>query len=134
MERLQRRLHEALAGAGQFQPARFADMPVEEEGRQAEAVGKGRANNVLRHLYGMPSKEEQEVREAKERGEDASQAQRALDRTVMPVLPGHVSMADLQRRISSESTVIITCGNPLSMSDIQYVAETNHVRFEKEDW
>jgi len=27
-----------------------------------------------------------------------------------------------------------TCGNPWSMEDIKYAAETNQMRFEKEDW
>jgi ferredoxin-NADP reductase len=98
------------------------------------AVGKGRANNLLRYIFGMPSKEEQEVDEALKRGGDASGAQEALRRTIMPVLPRSVSADDLRRRVCSPATVIVTCGNPHSMADIQYVAETNRVRFEKEDW
>jgi len=27
-----------------------------------------------------------------------------------------------------------TCGNPWSMEDIKYIAESNHMRYEKEDW
>lgn len=98
------------------------------------AIGKGRANNVLRHLFGMPTREEQDVADALSRGEDAARLKQTVERTVMPVLPGHVSANDLQRRVRSPKTVIVTCGNPLSMADIQYVAEANQVGFEKEDW
>jgi phosphoheptose isomerase len=30
--------------------------------------------------------------------------------------------------------VIITCGNPGSMADIEHVARAQHVHFEKEEW
>jgi hypothetical protein len=32
------------------------------------------------------------------------------------------------------TSVVITCGNPWSMEDIKYAAETTGMRFEKEDW
>ena len=98
------------------------------------AVGKGRANNVLRRLFGMPTREEQDIDEAQSRGEDTTALQKTLDRTVKPVLPGHIGQAEIQRRVRSPRTVIITCGNPGSMADIQYVAEANEIAFEKEDW
>ena len=97
-------------------------------------LGTGRANNVLRHVFGMPAKEEQDVSEALARGQDASQAKTALARTVLPALPRTVALADLQRRVRSPKTVIITCGSPGSMADIEYVAQAQHVHFEKEDW
>jgi ferredoxin-NADP reductase len=98
------------------------------------AIGKGRATNLLRHVFGMPAKEEQDLEEALSRGEDASGAKRALERTVMPQLPGHFSVAELQRRVRSPKTVIVTCGSPGSMADIEYVAQSQQVQFEKEDW
>jgi ferredoxin-NADP reductase len=98
------------------------------------SLGSGRANNVLRHVFGMPAKEEQDVRDAQSRGEDTTRARQALERTVMPALPRGTSMADLQRRVRSGKTVIVTCGNPGSMADIQHVAEAQQVHFEKEDW
>jgi hypothetical protein len=30
--------------------------------------------------------------------------------------------------------VVLTCGNPYLMADIKFIAETNGMRFEKEDW
>jgi len=98
------------------------------------AIGTGRANNLLRHVFGMPAKEEQDVSEVLARGEDPARAKQALERTVIPALPRDLSLADLQRRVQSGKTVIVTCGNPGSMADIQYVAEKQQVHFEKEDW
>lgn len=37
-------------------------------------------------------------------------------------------------RRSAASTVVITCGNPWSMEDLKYAAETSGMKFEKEDW
>jgi hypothetical protein len=30
--------------------------------------------------------------------------------------------------------VVLTCGNPLAMADIAWIAEQAGMRFEKEDW
>ena len=97
-------------------------------------LGRGRANNLLRHILGMPMKEEQEVQEIEARGEDASRAKAELQRAVAPAVPKHISRSDLAARLEPESTVILTCGNPSLMSDIRYIAETHGARFEKEDW
>ena len=40
----------------------------------------------------------------------------------------------LPARRSAASTVVITCGNPWSMEDIKYAADTSGMKFEKEDW
>ena len=76
-------------------------------------VGSGRGNNVLRHVMGMPPKEEGAVKAA---------------------LPARVDAHALRDRLDPAATVILTCGNPSSMSDIKHVADTNGIRFEKEDW
>ncbi len=78
------------------------------------ALGRGRANNVLRRLLGMPPKEQQGL--------------------VAPVLPRHIAVDAVRRRLEAGRTVILTCGNPSSMADIKYIAESNQIRFEKEDW
>lgn len=97
-------------------------------------MGKGRANNVLRHILGMPLKEEQDVQEIAAKGGDVSKAKAALEKTVRPVLPARYPLKDLGPRLDPASTVIVTCGNPWSMEDIKYAAESNHMRYEKEDW
>lgn len=93
----------------------------------------GRANNLLRYMFGMPLKEEQELQEMAARGEDTSRPRAALKKTIKPNLKG-ISQSELQKRLDSQRIVILTCGNPSSMSDIKYVADANQIRFEKEDW
>ncbi len=97
-------------------------------------MGKGRANNLLRYVFRMPPKEEQDLREAADRGEDVSKLKAALEKTVKPILPQHISLKTLEPRIDPPKTVIITCGNPWSMADIKFIADSNHIQFEKEDW
>jgi ferredoxin-NADP reductase len=103
------------------------------EDRQDPRLGTGRASNVLRHVFGMPLKEDEDVRRA-EGGPDAAGAAAALEKAVRPALPRHLSVADLQARFNPAETVILTCGNPLAMADIKHIADTNHIRYEKEDW
>jgi len=98
------------------------------------SVGRGRANNLLRAVFEMPSKEEQALQEAIRKGEDTSTSKAALEKSVEPALPGHVSRKTLRDRFNPATTVILTCGNPLAMADIQFIARTNQIRFEKEDW
>ena len=97
-------------------------------------VGTGRANNVLRYLLGLPLKEEQDLQELVAKGADASKAKAALEKTIKPTLAEHLSRAELQERMNPSDTVVITCGNPWSMEDIKYAAETAGMKFEKEDW
>ena len=78
-------------------------------------MGQGRANNLLRHMFGMPVKE----------GEG---------RVVAPKLPNTISQSSLMKRFDPPTTVLLTCGNPSSMEDIKHVADTHRIRFEKEDW
>src|SRR5262245_48835845 len=52
-----------------------------------ERLGRGRANNLLRHILGMPLKEDQEIEELAARGEDTSRAKAARQKTVEPALP-----------------------------------------------
>lgn len=98
------------------------------------AMGLGRANNVLRLIFGMPLKEEEALQEATARGGDVARAAGALEKTVRPRLPRHISLKELRERLDPRRTVILTCGNPSSMGDIGHAAESNHIHFEKEDW
>jgi ferredoxin-NADP reductase len=100
--------------------------------RDDPSLGTGRANNVLRHVLGMPLKEEQDFQDALSRGENPSEA--ALAKAVRPTLPRHLSVEALQKRLVPAETVILSCGNPSLMADIKTVADAQHIRFEKEDW
>jgi ferredoxin-NADP reductase len=76
-------------------------------------VGAGRANNLLRHLFGLPLK-------------DAA--------AVAPALPRERPLEVLRQRIDPARTVVLSCGNPDSMADIAWSAAQAGMRFEKEDW
>jgi ferredoxin-NADP reductase len=75
-------------------------------------IGSGRANNVLRHVLGLPLK----------------------DQGALAALPRNRPLAMLQKRIEPAKTVVMTCGNPQGMADIQSIASQAKMRFEKEDW
>jgi ferredoxin-NADP reductase len=130
--------HEELLAIEASQKFDFAYIPSVSRPTSSDfndpRMGKGRANNLLREIFEMPLKEEQALQEAAQRGEDISSAKAALEKTVRPVLPKHLSRKALQERFNPSRTVILTCGNPLSMADIQFTAEANQIRFEKEDW
>jgi hypothetical protein len=40
----------------------------------------------------------------------------------------------VRQRLEAGRTVILTCGNPSLMADIKYIADSNQICFEKEDW
>ena len=87
-------------------------------------LGRGRANNMLRYLLEMPLKEEQDLQQIVANGGDAAKAKAVLEKTVKPALPKHLTREALRARIDPSTSVVITCGNPWSMEDIKYAAET----------
>lgn len=98
-------------------------------------LGMGRANNLLRYVFQMPLKEEEEFQKQKTSGGNLEAAARALEWVVRPVLPHDVSMNELRSRLEpADRTVVLCCGNPASMADLRYTCESNNLRFEKEDW
>jgi ferredoxin-NADP reductase len=97
-------------------------------------VGKGRANNILRYIFDMPCKEEEDLQRLTAEGADNSRAKVLLERAVRPVLPHHISRESLRGRINSGNTIIITCGNPDGMADIKHVAEVQGIHFDMEEW
>ena len=86
--------------------------PTERDRKDAR-IGTGRANNVLRHLFGFPPLE---------------------SNAVAPELPRELSVAMLEQRIDPLRTVVLTCGNPGGMADIEWIAAQTGMRFEKEEW
>ncbi len=98
------------------------------------AIGVGRATNLLRHVFGMPLKEEEDLAAAREQGADVASAEKALARAVRPRLPDHVDHARLRDRLDPAQTVLLTCGNPAAMADVQTIAGKLGMRYEKEDW
>jgi len=102
--------------------------------RDDPRLGAGRANNVLRHVLGMPVREEEEIAETEAAGGDVAAARKALERAVRPALPARSSLSALHDRLDPSTSVILTCGNPSSMADIKRVADRSGIRYEKEDW
>src|SRR5260370_42395376 len=70
-------------------------------------LGAGRANNLLRHLFGLPAK-------------DAAAA--------APALPRQRPLEMLRKRIDPAQTVLLCCGNPNCMADIAWIAAQTGVR------
>jgi len=105
-----------------------------KSGHNPLTVGKGRANNVLRHIFGMPSKEEEDLQRERAHGTDTSRAEALLERAVHPVLPHHISLESIRQRIQPGNTIIITCGNPDGMADIKHIADVQGIGFDKEEW
>jgi ferredoxin-NADP reductase len=120
-----------IEAAGRFD---FTYVPtVSRLGAESgQRLGTGRANNLLRSLFQMPLKEEEDLHLT---GDDGKAAARAvLERAVRPGLPGHIHRDALLERMPPGETVVLSCGNPASMRDIRHIAESNRMRFEKEDW
>ena len=63
-----------------------------------DAVGIGRANNVLRHMFDLPMKEEEVLAAARAGNGDLARAEAGMKRTPKPELPSHVSVAGLRDR------------------------------------
>jgi ferredoxin-NADP reductase len=129
--------HQSLLSIAAAQRFDFVYVPSVSRPRAGVAdptLGRGRANNVLRHIVGMPLREEQAVLDAEAKGEDPAPAREALASVVRPALPEHLSPAELRKRLDPPQTVVLTCGNPSLMADIKFITETNGMRFEKEDW
>lgn len=96
-------------------------------------IGRGRASNVVRHVYGLPSAEEEKQARATG-GVAKAAAELALERLVRPVLPAHLSAADLAARAAPAETVLLACGNPASLADLEATAKRRQVRFERDAW
>ncbi len=97
-------------------------------------LGKGRANNLLRRVFGMPMKEEEDLAGLSGQGLDTTRATALLQATVRPILPSGVSESGLRERMDPRATVFLTCGNPSGMADMRLIAERQGIRFELEEW
>ena len=96
-------------------------------------IGQGRASNVLRHIFDLPTTEDDKMTKA---GGDVARmaAGLALERLVHPVLPSHLTASALRDRVDPADTVLLTCGNPVSTADIKSTATRRQMRFEMEEW
>ena len=105
-----------------------------ERDRCDPRVGAGRANNVLRLVYDVPTAEEERVGRTQPGRPAQDEAKRTLARRVRPTLPQTVSLDALRTRVDPAHTVIFACGNPGSTSDIQATATRVGVEAVVEAW
>ena len=96
-------------------------------------IGRGRASNVVRYVYGLPTAEEEKQTRAVSDVTKVA-AELALQRLVFPQLPAHVNAAEFAARVVPADTVLLACGNPASVADIESTAKRRQVRFERDTW
>ena len=129
--------HDALfeiEAAGRFD---FMYVPTVSRPSEHAAVdtriGQGRASNMLRHIFDLPTTEDDKLTNAV--GDVARVAAGlALERLVHPVLPSHLTASAIRDRVDPAGTVLLTCGNPVSTADIKSTAARREIRFEMEEW
>ena len=130
--------HDELVAIEASEKLDFVYLPTisrpSKDGQDPLTVGKGRANNILRNIVGMPSKEEEDLQRERTSGADTSHAETRLRRLVSPVLPHHISRESIRKRIQPDNTIIITCGNPEGMADIKHIADVQGIHFDMEEW
>jgi ferredoxin-NADP reductase len=130
--------HDELAAIEESRTFDFVYVPTVSRPAYPEFgdpdLGKGRANSLVRHVFGMPLKEEEDLARLTEQGLDTTAATAALRATVPPTLPRGVSESRLRERMDPPSTVFLTCGNAAGMADIKHIAEAQGIRFEMEEW
>ena len=130
--------HDEMVAIEEAQKFNFLYVPTvsrpSKDGSDHLTVGKGRANNILRHIFKMPRKEEEDLQRLTAEGAESSRAKVLLERAVRPALPHHISRESLRSRMNPGNTIIITCGNPDGMADIKHVAEVQGIHFNMEEW
>jgi ferredoxin-NADP reductase len=124
----------AIAAAGRFDFVYVPTVSRRGDGAGDPSLGCGRVSNVLRHILGLPLREEEDLEKARTDGADAGPATAALERAVRPQLPSRLDPEALRARLDSVRTVVLTCGNPEVMEDVSLTARRQGMRCEKEDW
>ena len=97
-------------------------------------IGSGRANNLLRLVYDIPTAEDERVAQTTPGHVARDEAIRALDRMVAPAPPPAMSLEALRARMDPADTVILACGNPGSTADIRATARRVGVEAVVEAW
>ena len=121
------------AGAFDFVYVPTVSRPTQRD-LDDNGMGIGRANNVLRRMFEFPMKEAEVLAEAKAGKGDLARAEAGMQRTPKPALPKHLTVKGLRERFDPATTVILTCGNPWSMADIEQTANRRNIKFEMEEW
>lgn len=102
--------------------------------RDTGLTGVGRANNVLRHVLGLPTAEEASLAAARAAGTGIDEAERAVARAQRPGLPRHLTAEGVRARMLPGRTMLLTCGNAQAMEDIEAAAREAGLEADKEEW
>ena len=97
-------------------------------------LGQGRANNLLRSILGLPTREEEIFEELQVSGGDGASAKSAADRVTRPHLGAGLDAQALRDRMPRGRTAVLTCGNGELMEDIKRISEHAGFKFEMEEW
>jgi ferredoxin-NADP reductase len=105
--------------------ARDADDPT---------LCQGRANNLLRFILGLPTREQEVVQAALVSGRDIAAAEQAFDKSTKPRLGSGIDGAALKARMPGGRTTVLTCGNADLMEDIKRISASAGFKYEMEEW
>ena len=125
---------ETIAAEGRLDFTYLATVSRPSRSGHDPSLGRGRVGNLLRLLVGLPMKEEEDLAAAEASGNGVEAARTALGKAVRPTVPAGTPLDAVRERMAPAGTVLMTCGNPSAMSDVERVAEARGIRFEKEDW
>jgi ferredoxin-NADP reductase len=128
-----RKLEEQTIPGFDFKYVRSVSRPTAADANDP-ILSQGRANNLLRSILGLPTREQEEVEEARAAGRDVAAALQALDRSTRPGLGSGVDGKALRARMPEGRTTVLTCGNRAGMEDIRRICEKAGYRFEMEEW
>ena len=102
--------------------------------RDGGLVGFGRANNILRHVLGLPTAEEVALDAARAAGNSLDQVEQAAARAEPAGLPRHLTAEGVRGRMPAGRTVLLICGNARGMADVEAAAGQAGIHTEKEEW
>jgi ferredoxin-NADP reductase len=116
-----------------FRYLRSVSRPTAEDARDPRLC-QGRANNLLRSILGLATREQEVVEEALEGGGDARVAEAAALKTTSPRLGSALDPQALRDRMPTIKTAVLTCGNGELMEDIRRICAKANFKFEMEEW
>lgn len=118
-----------------FQYVPAVSRPVAEDANDPQ-LSRGRANNLLRSILDLPTREHEIVEETRAAGDGAAlaQAEKAAAKATAAQIASGLSAETLRARMPRNETAILTCGNADLMEDIKRIAEKSGFKFEMEEW
>lgn len=128
-----RELHHARIPGFDFQYVPSVSRPTATDTHDP-LLSQGRANNLFRHVLGLPTREEELITEARESNGDVGAAKKAHERATIAALGSGVDAEALRARMPRGLTAVLTCGNGDLMEDIKRISVHGNFKFEMEEW